>query len=318
MLRCDDIARAHWQRRALPATARAVLTFWRFLVRGAIGRMYSLAHHPVYAALSSIGLTALALVVAALAGWATASMLSRSSASPGLAVGVAGLATLGLFLLGVQTIHRLQMTWFPQLAAFTFAQARGRVDRLDERLARFAQRIVEVAVRPDLDELLIVAHSVGANVAATALARALALDPQLASRGPTVSLLTLGHATPLLATLPEAQAFRDDLAAVARSAIDWVDVSSPIDWAAFALVDPLAGFREPAATADWHPRLASPRFHRLFTPQRYAQLKRRRFQVHLQYLLAAESPGMYDYFAITAGRQTLRERFESGHDGDAA
>ena len=102
---------------------------------------------------------------------------------------------------------------------------------------------------------------------------------------------------------------------MAQSSIPWLDVSAPIDWAAFPAVDPVAGAGLPpvpgvASGADpWHPQLVSPRFHQLFGPEAYARLKANRFQVHLQYLMAAERPGPYDYFGITAGAQTLQQRF---------
>ena len=49
----------------------------------------------------------------------------------------------------------------------------------------------------------------------------------------------------------------------------------------------------------------------MFSPTRYASIKRDRFHLHFQYLMASELPGDYDYTAITAGPQTLGARFAS-------
>ena len=45
--------------------------------------------------------------------------------------------------------------------------------------------------------------------------------------------------------------------------------------------------------------------------------RRNRYQVHMQYLMAAERTGVYDYFAITAGAQRLRDRFAEEPARDA-
>ena len=163
-----------------------------------------------------------------------------------------------------------------------------------------------------VDEILIVGHSVGATLAIGLLARLLERQPDLnGDRNPRISLLSLGHCLPLLSALSPAQALRDDLQRVANSAVDWLDITAPIDWAAFPGVDPVTAAGLPAVAAGWHPKLLSPRFHKLFSPEAYARLKRSRFQVHLQYLMASERPGAYDYFAITAGAQRLRDRFDA-------
>ena len=57
------------------------------------------------------------------------------------------------------------------------------------------------------------------------------------------------------------------------------------------------------------PKLLSARFHTLFRPETYASLKRDFRRSHFQYLMAAELPGDYDYFLITAGDQTLDARY---------
>ena len=221
-------------------------------------------------------------------------------------------------------MHRIHFTWLLRLVRFTHLQCTGRVPELEARLEAFAERI-HAALQPAHgepapDEVLVVGHSVGATLAVSVLARLLerqaaagsaASDaPGAAPRPPQPVLLSLGHCLPLMTSLSPAARERQDLARVAASPITWLDVSAPIDWAAFPAVDPVAGAGLPAAAPGWHPMLLSPRFHQLFGPQAYARLKRNRFQVHLQYLMAAERPGRYDYFAVTAGPLTLRERFE--------
>ncbi len=63
--------------------------------------------------------------------------------------------------------------------------------------------------------------------------------------------------------------------------------------------------------------MTSPRFHTLFAPAVYAKLKKDKRRMHLQYLMAGEVatgqvdevPGGYDFFSITAGSRSLRQRY---------
>ena len=92
--------------------------------------------------------------------------------------------------------------------------------------------------------------------------------------------------------------------------VDWIDVTSAVDGACIALSDmlELSGIVRPEG-ARRQPKLVSARFNKLFTPETYATIRRDFLRTHFQYLMAAELPGDYDYFLITAGDTTLAERF---------
>lgn len=53
----------------------------------------------------------------------------------------------------------------------------------------------------------------------------------------------------------------------------------------------------------------SPRFAEMFDASAHRALKRDKFKLHFQYLMAGERVTDYDYFAITAGGRYLAERF---------
>lgn len=316
VLTWDDIVSAHWATSPGRVLLDGIRTVLFGLRDGAVQRMYRLFRPPVYAVFFPLGVLMLSTLLAGLAGFGLA-RLATAWGLPALAAGSLGVAS-GLLLawLALRGVHRIQITWLLRLVRFTHLQSTGRVAGIDERMAAFADRIHQVIANSDHDEVLVVGHSVGATLAVQVLARVLERNPTLGApravpegRPARFALLSLGHCIPLLSALSPAAALRRDLDRVARSAIDWLDVSAPIDWAAFPAVDPVTGAGLPPAPAGWHPRLVSPRFHQLFGPEAYARLKRNRFQVHLQYLMAAERPGPYDYFAITAGPQPLRERF---------
>ena len=323
LLQWDDIVRSHWS----PSPGRVVFDGLRTVLfglrDGAVQRMYRLFRPPVYAVFFPLVVLAMCAVLAVLAGGVVARGLVSAAGLPAAAAAALGIVTAALLAwLALRGVHRIHITWLLRLVRFTHLQATGRVPRLDERLGEFADRIGEVRGTGGVDEVLVVGHSVGATLAIQVLARALEADPALGEAGPgtgPVAFLSLGHCIPLLSALSPAAALRRDLARVAGSSIDWLDVSAPIDWAAFPGVDPVAGAGLAAAPSGWHPRLMSPRFHLLFGEQAYARLKRNRFQVHLQYLMASERAGPYDLFAITAGPRSLRARFDddaSPRDGD--
>ena len=62
------------------------------------------------------------------------------------------------------------------------------------------------------------------------------------------------------------------------------------------------------------PKVLSAAFSQSLKPETYAARKRAFFKLHFQYLCAFDRPGIYDYFAITAGPQTLEARFGAQAD----
>jgi hypothetical protein len=114
----------------------------------------------------------------------------------------------------------------------------------------------------------------------------------------------------LLGLMAGADAFRAELARLGQApSLRWVDFSSITDWGSFALVDPIALCLGPGGPQRPHtPRMASPRFHLMFEPQDYRQIVRNKRRMHMQYLMAGQRPALYDYFAITAGPESLPDR----------
>lgn len=75
-------------------------------------------------------------------------------------------------------------------------------------------------------------------------------------------------------------------------------------------MDPIAACGVvPAVPHPDRPKLMSPRFAEMFDSATYAALRHDRFRIHFQYLMASERAVPYDFFAITAGSQTLAQRF---------
>ena len=127
--------------------------------------------------------------------------------------------------------------------------------------------------------------------------------------GAALALLTLGQAIPMQAFLPEARQLRADLRQLSASPlVTWVDVTARGDGVCFWLTDPPAvcGVAPEERTG---PLVFSAAFSETVSPEKWRQIRRQFFRLHIQYLAAFERPRDYDYFQITAGPLSLASRY---------
>ncbi|UWQ16868.1 hypothetical protein [Jannaschia sp. M317] len=303
--------------RSIPATYRQLArTAWAYIGSGALFRLMRLRKGPVIAALYPIVFLLVQLAVALGLGWGAGTLAATGVRA--LPMGVDLLVTgwvVGLILGGGVTWAVL--AWFKGQDSKVFAyylmhdyafSARwngANPPELEARMAAFGE-VIAAALASDVDEVLVVGHSSGAHLAVSVLA-----DLIRAGRVPEgkCAFLSLGHVVPMVSFLPDANRLRADLHVMGGQAlIPWVDVTAPGDGCAFALCDPVAVTGVAPAQQRW-PLVISAAFTKTLSPERWAELKRRYFRLHFQYLCAFDRPGDYDYFRITAGPQTLGERF---------
>lgn len=311
ILRWDDIVRKHWLTNHLTLLWAIVLTSLFNFRHGALWQMLQLSWPPVVALLSPFLLLCFLAI-----GMPLMAFMIFSEISQYWVGWPAAIAAGGFVATSVQVSRLIEkkysMFWLMRSYAFTAQQAQGKTPDFDSRLNKHAETLLNAIRNATEDEVLIVGHSSGATLAVSVLAKAIREDCLLGKRGPTVSLLTLGQCIPLLGCLPQAQNFRDDLAMLAVAAsIDWVDFSAPSDGCCFALVNPVAACGVNITELhDNRPKLLSPKFSEIFHSTEYAAICSNRFRVHFQYLMAGSKIGIYDYFAITSGSETLSQRFQ--------
>lgn len=301
-LRYDDIIRAHWPKSG-PAVLRGILRYsWAYLRRGVFAAMFTRSRPIFYFAIMAPALVLIAALLSAFAGAAAGLLLHWS-----LGFGVSMALFAGLTMLQPRFDSAVGAFWLARNGAFAADLADG-IPEMDARIDAFAERIASEARAGATAEVLVVGHSFGCLIAASACARALT---RMGGAQGGISLLTLGQAIPMVSVQPGAAGLRSELAQAAGDPrLTWVDVSAPSDAMCFALTDPLAasGLRQ-AVPADPKPKLLSARYVKLFTPETYVPMKRDYYRHHFQYLMAAELPGEYDYFQITAGHMTLAGRY---------
>ena len=182
--------------------------------------------------------------------------------------------------------------------------ARGDYPELDARCEAFSRRLIAADQAGDVDEILVVGHSMGAQLAGQALAKAMAADPDFGRRAARVNLLTLGQLIPFYSLLTRDAGYRQEMQALADARfIGWLDFTSPADAGSAAMIHPLEGVT--TAFEPDRPVRRSPRFHALMSKATYDGLRRRPLDYHFAYLRAMEVAGDYDFFRLTTGPDYL-------------
>lgn len=312
LLRWDDIVRAHWARPAATVWRdhwNVYVDGWR---QGLLGRAWRASRlNWVFLMFPLATTLALALAWAALAGLMAAWLWPVWG--PWAVPGATTACVIAAGWTWRRLSHHLGSDWLLRLYGFSHAQAAGKVKELEARVDAMAELVRQAAGdAPEACEILLVGHSTGATLAASALARALRSEASLEWQGPALALLSLGHCTPLVYCFDSAQGLRDELdALVDHPPLTWVDYTAPADWAGCGRIAP------------WHrPGRAvlhrlSPRFPKILDPAHYQSLRRNRLALHMQYLKPADHAGRYDLLAFVAGGPTLRQRHPASEAKDS-
>jgi hypothetical protein len=307
----DDIARRHWHVGLHRLYALAVKTYWHWIAASdLLARLYRLSKWNFLTAIAPGVVLFMLPPLALLAAWgghALGGHLQPGSVWLPSALAAAGLAAAAAA--GWWLERFFSLAWLLRTYGFVIDCTLGRVPELDERMERFAERIIGYVEASDDDEIIVVGHSVGANVAVAVLARALARRPGLL-RGRPVALLTLGGSIPLQALMPGSGAFRAELAALAANDdLFWVDITARQDVASFAEHNPLtASGVTLEGKAPQRPLVVSGAFRERLAPENYDRATWDVFRMHFQYLMASEREWPDDYLSVTTDGTPFRER----------
>ena len=324
----NDIVVASMQAGILASYWLLLRTLWLYLRTGALVSLIRLRPAPMIAALYPVvllgGQLLLAIAAGFLVGWGIRYALVYMAlpfiegwpllqvAYLGIALAllsaVAGIVVFGLALKAFKARdNRIYAYYLLYVYAFSAWHAGGYPPALRTRMQDFKARIAK-ALTENNDEVLIVGHSVGAHLGVELLAE-MERDGMINGNTP-LALLSLGEVIPMISYLPAARGLRRSLHRLGKSArVFWLDVTAPGDGGCFALCDPVA-----VSGVGTGPKVLSAAFSQTLKPDTYAARKRSFFKLHFQYLCAFDQPGIYDYFAITAGPKTLEARFGAQPD----
>lgn len=312
---------------SIPATYwQLIRTAWIYITTGTLWRLMQLRKGPVIAALYPVGMLLVQLLLACLVFYVVGSIVAKAVLMLEEAIfGPVALwsrwfeETLIASLIGASLAFYLTLRWFKAKDAKFFAyylmhdyaysaKTRGaNPSELEARMKTF-QSTIATALDSCVDEVLVVGHSSGAHLGVSILSD-LIREHSVPDNGPKLSFLSLGQVVPMVSFLPKAYRLRADLQFLSTQPnITWVDVTAPGDGCAFALCDPVSVSGVATSDKRW-PLVLSAAFTQTLSPKRWKELRWKFFRLHFQYMCAFDRPRDYDYFQITAGPQTLRDRY---------
>ena len=221
------------------------------------------------------------------------------------ATAIVALGGLGIFLLLLKWPGR---RWRVQQALDDWILSRdyiyGSRPDVEARLHRFADRLLACAREGDVDEIVVVGHSLGATFAIDVVARALDADPNLGRRGVSICVVTVGATIPKCALHPAAQRIRDRLAqVVAEPSLYWAEYQARADAISFYRFDP-ATLRRNSENEDRmnsKPTIRRVQIHDMLAAETFAKHRFRILRLHYQFVMANDRRSIYDYFMLICG-----------------
>ena len=305
-LEWDDIIRRHWGSSIISVYRDLLFFMWTYMPNGLILKLGRLAPYQMIAAFYPV----IYLLGAPLMAGAVGYYLYDAMASMHLLLGVlSGAAAFwGIMRLSILIGNRIAVFWLLRIYAFCAQYGYGDVPELDARIERFAERIAQTLSRmeeEEIDEVLVVSHSVGTIVAIPILAKALERSGIGDEALKRLSVLSLGECIALVSFMPKATAYRESMRyLITAPNFCWLDYTSAIDGGCSVQLDFYKHSGVLVERPDT-PRYLSPRFHTLYTPQSYAVLSRNKYLAHFLYLMATEKDGGYNYIKMTSGHRRL-------------
>lgn len=221
------------------------------------------------------------------------------------------LTAVSLFVLFFWLVRRTRgffMTSYSlHLYGFCLGQYGAYSPETEARIGSFKEQVI-AALDEDYDEVVVIGHSFGANLAMSTVADVLA-SGDMPEDGPELSLVTIGAFLINMIFLPEAWRQRRDMQALAgQSRVAWFDLSAQADRYIFSLFDPVKACGVAPEPQFW-PKIVPVRYRHNLRLVTYKTLRRSFFDTHLQYIKAFDRPRDYDYFDLTAGQAFVRDYF---------
>lgn len=294
LLRWDDIVAEDMELPMIRRLPRYLLAAGDILLSGTFFR-YITAYwrYSLFAGYPAVLLMAL-LALGWLGGWLLAVAGVPDSATMRLVAGVA-VVVAGL----VFANERMHLNYMLSDWIFARDMIRQRRAAILQRSQAFAAEIAEGVRAGDVDEVVIIGHSLGAAWMVDALARALDGDPDLARRGTPLGLAGVGSSTLKIALHPAAGWLRASVQRVAdEPAIVWAEYDSHVDFICFYKNNTVEAL---GLTARSRPVRRSIRLSRMLSPETWSRFRGNLLRIHRQYVMGNEQRYSYDFHMIACG-----------------
>jgi hypothetical protein len=182
--------------------------------------------------------------------------------------------------------------------AFARDLARGTRPGVADRIARFAAEIAAARRRRDVEEVVLVGHSLGMVLLAEALASALAHEPQPPRPAPRLALVGLGSSLLKIALMPEAARLRAAVAGIAAAPrLAWLEFTSRRDLVSFHRADPVATLGLPGR----RPRMERVHPRAMLDAAGWRRVRFSMLRAHRCYVTGNDRRYFYDWGLIACG-----------------
>ena len=300
MLRWDDLILRDSERGMLSRLGQSALSLFNFASTGTLFRyVYANWKYAVFF-LFPYFYVALFWLVGAGIGYAVtrlAGLTGAYAAISGLGIAVAIFAGLMRWLGPRRRINHVLDD-----AIFSRQFLYGQRLEMEKRIDDFAGRIVERARQADVDEILVVGHSLGAALTLAAVARGLKQDPELGQHGPTLCVLTVGATIPKFSLHPKGDRIRQATQIVAGElSIHWTEYQARDDVVSFYRFDPVTLKRVSRDRSDGRPNIRRVQIHSMMDPESFRRNKHDYMRMHYQFLMGNGQRAPYDYCMIMCG-----------------
>jgi pimeloyl-ACP methyl ester carboxylesterase len=296
----DDIVLGDFARPTTTRLARSARAFLDIIMSGTALRYFRANwQYGLFFLYPYFLLCTFAVGAVAIAQWAASSIVI----SYPLQAVLTGVLSVAVF---IGLLHWPGRRWRVQQGlddwTFSWDYVYGRRPDLNVRLERFAETLIARTGDAALDEIVIVGHSMGAILALEVITRALAREPQLGSRGPTVCLVTVGSTIPKFTLHPAGERFRHSaVCIVLEESINWAEYHARSDAISFYKFDPVSLSRFYGDQDRGKPLLRRVRLHHMLKTRTYWRNRLRFMRLHYQFVMANERRANYDYFMMICG-----------------
>ena len=300
MLRWDDLILRDSERGMLSRLGQSARALFDFVVTGALFRYF----HANWKYAVFFLFPFLYVALFGLAGAAIAYAVIRLSGLTGVYAAISGIGIAAAVFAG--SMHWLgprgRINHVLDDAIFSREFLYGQRPEMEQRIDDFAGRIVERARQADVDEILVVGHSLGAALTVAAVARGLKQDPQLGKHGPTFCVLTVGATIPKFSLHPKGDRIRQATQAVAGElSIHWTEYQARDDAVSFYRFDPVTLRRVGRDNLDGRPNIRRVQIHSMMDPASFKRNKHDYMRMHYQFLMGNGQRAPYDYCLIVCG-----------------
>ena len=300
MLRWDDLILRDSERGMLSRLGQSALSLFNFAATGTLFRyVYANWKYAVFF-LFPYFYVALFWLVGAGIGYAVtrlAGLTGAYAAISGLGIAVAIFAGLMRWLGPRRRINHVLDD-----AIFSRQFLYGQRPEMEKRIDDLAGRIIERARQADVDEILVVGHSLGAALTLAAVARGLKQDPQVGQHGPTLCVLTVGATIPKFSLHPKGDRIRRATQIVAGELpIHWTEYQARDDAVSFYRFDPVTLKRVSRDRSDGRPNIRRVQIHSMMDPASFRRNKHDYMRMHYQFLMGNGQRAPYDYCMIMCG-----------------